>query len=120
MVLWDSRVIHDNRLPICGKAEAGRWRFVCFVCMTPAAWASKSDLMKKRRAYESLLLTNHYPSQKMRVISDKTAEEEREMSVKELPAIAQTLEAKRLAGVEPYDFGDGQPNGAPAPVWLDQ
>ena len=118
MVLWDSRVIHDSSLPIRGHANPDRWRFVTFVCMTPAAWASKHDLGKKRRAYDELLLTNHWASQKMKVLSDKTPPDQKDMCIKKLPNIAKSLEARQLAGVEPYDFQDGEPNGGRAPAWL--
>ncbi|KAK7482510.1 hypothetical protein BaRGS_00026221 [Batillaria attramentaria] len=120
MVLWDSRVIHDNRPPIRDRAHAGRWRFVTFVCMTPAKWASEQDLDKKRRAYEELLLTNHYPSQKMRVLPDKTPSQQQDMSIKKHCKAAKSEDAKQLAGVVEYDFEDGEPNGRSAPVWLDK
>ncbi|KAL8581806.1 hypothetical protein ACOMHN_010180 [Nucella lapillus] len=121
MVLWDSRVIHDNRAPTptpTPSPHPDRWRFVTFVCMTPAAWARKRDLGKKRRAYEELLLTNHWASQEMKVLGDKTARHQRHLSFRKIPRAGNTLEAKRLAGVEGYDFDDGEPNGLAEPVWL--
>ena len=118
MVLWDSRVIHDTCLPIRGRANTDRWRFVTFVCMTPASSASKHDLGKKRRAYDELLLTNHWPSQMMRVLPEKTPSGQKDMYIKKLPDIAKSMEARQLAGVEPYDFKDGEPNGGHAPAWL--
>ncbi|VDH93886.1 Hypothetical predicted protein [Mytilus galloprovincialis] len=36
MVLWDSRMIHDNIAPLAGRPYSKRWRFVVFVCMAPA------------------------------------------------------------------------------------
>ncbi|KAK7093937.1 uncharacterized protein [Littorina saxatilis] len=119
MVLWDSRVIHDSRPPIRKHCQQDRWRFVSFVCMTPAAWASKSDLAEKRHAYEELLLTNHWASQKMRVLPDKTPTLQKHTSVKKLPNIAKSVEARQLAGVESYNFHDDEPNDAPPPVWLE-
>ena len=119
MVLWDSRVIHDNRPPKHDSVHKDRWRFVVFVSMTPAVWASKRDLEKKRNAYENLLLTNHYSSQEIRVLSDRTPPSQRVMAFRKLPKVAQSSEARRLAGVEAYDFDDGEPDGKPPPVWLD-
>ena len=86
--------------------------------MTPASWASKHDLGKKRRAYDELLLTNHWPSQMMRVLPEKTPSGQKDMYIKKLPDIAKSMEARQLAGVEPYDFKDGEPNGGHAPAWL--
>lgn len=63
MVLWDSRLVHDNARPIKGRPNSDRWRHVVFVCMTPAKWAKQSDIKMKRTAYENLLLTTHWPSQ---------------------------------------------------------
>ncbi|XP_076472703.1 uncharacterized protein LOC143302076 [Babylonia areolata] len=118
MVLWDSRVIHDNRPPTPHTLNPDRWRFVTFVCMTPAAWASKRDLEKKQAAYSQLLVTNHWASQKMKVLPEKTPATQRHLSIQKLPSVAKTLEARRLAGMEPYDFGDGEPNGRATPTWL--
>lgn len=47
MVLWDSRLVHDNARPIKGRPNSDRWRHVVFVCMTPAKWAKQSDIKKK-------------------------------------------------------------------------
>ncbi|PVD36949.1 hypothetical protein C0Q70_03942 [Pomacea canaliculata] len=41
MVVWDSRLVHDNCRPEEGRPNKDRWRFVVFVCMTPARWARK-------------------------------------------------------------------------------
>ena len=127
-MIWDSRLIHDNRPPINDYSTQGqqpnaenapRWRLASFVSMTPAAWATQRDLDKKQQAYENLLLTNHWSSQKFKVLEDKTPRNQFEQCVKNLPEIALSLEAKRLAGVEAYDFNDDLPNGPAKPEWLE-
>lgn len=94
MVLWDSRVIHDNRPPIRDHADPDRWRFVMFVCMTPAAWACERDLEKKHHAYKELLLINHYPSQNLRVLLDKMPAEQKAVSMKKHCRAALSSEAR--------------------------
>ncbi|RUS81803.1 hypothetical protein EGW08_010440, partial [Elysia chlorotica] len=105
LVLWDSRLFHANARPVEGRQHPGRWRFVVFVCMTPAAWASPSDLQVKRRAYQELKMTTHWPSEEVNTfsvyINKGKAKDPAELC--DLPEIAKSEEAKRLAGVLPYD-----------------
>lgn len=60
MVFWDSRTIH------CG-AEASRERqhqnirAIVYLCYTPRAWCTQSNLVKKRKAFDEMRTTNHYP-----------------------------------------------------------
>jgi hypothetical protein len=63
MVLWDSRTIHDNKGPVAGRPNSDRWRFVVFVCMAPAIWATEQDIELKRKAYMDMVATAHWPSQ---------------------------------------------------------
>lgn len=117
IVLWDSRLIHANAQPIKGRKNPGRWRYVVFVSMTPANWASDEDLEVKQNAYASCQTTNHWSSAGSTLtkatLGGKVA---KHMT---LPEAAKTPEAQLLAGVSLYDFGDGKPNGSPKPLGLD-
>ncbi|PVD36950.1 hypothetical protein C0Q70_03943 [Pomacea canaliculata] len=117
MVVWDARLVHDNCRPEEGRPNKDRWRFVVFVCMTPARWARKKDLQLKREAYEKLMMTSHWPSQGIALKKKRLAHLEEEHRIEKLPGVARSHEAKLLAGVEEYDFEDGRPNG---PDWEPQ
>lgn len=113
MVLWDSRLVHANASPVKGRKHPGRWRYVVFVSMTPAIWASREDMKKKREAYDTVVMTTHWSSQGIRyfktyIPSYAKADVSKQT---ELPEIAKTLEAKLLSGVVQYNFKDGKPNG---------
>ena len=119
MVLWDSRLVHDNVKPERGRQHSDRGRYVTFVCMTPARWGREEDLAKKKDAYEKLLMTGHWASQGVRVFEREEAKHDVEIFVPEtLPEVAQTTEVRLLAGIDEYDFSDGKPNGPDwDPVW---
>ncbi|XP_025080920.1 uncharacterized protein LOC112556286 isoform X2 [Pomacea canaliculata] len=121
MVVWDSRLVHDNCRPEEGRPNKDRWRFVVFVCMTPARWARKKDLQLKREAYKKLLMTSHWPSQGITFFEERPLHIEEGHRIKKLPGVARSHEAKLLAGVEEYDFEDGRPNGPDwEPQWREQ
>ena len=87
------------------------------LCMGPAGWASERDLDLKRQAYEQLLLTHHWPSQGVRLFEEAEAEVPAKRALTELPEVARSLEARRLAGVEPYPpLADGEKD-VPLPRW---
>ncbi|XP_048764556.1 uncharacterized protein LOC125672352 isoform X2 [Ostrea edulis] len=121
IVLWDSRTVHDNTPPISKRPNPDRWRFVVFVSMTPAIWASEKDLEFKADAYRRMLLTSHWSSQGLKTFKEyKDGQRKRNyvnLSIDYLPDIAKTSEARLLAGAERYDFEDGNPNGPEAPKW---
>lgn len=118
MVLWDSRTVHDTLAPVEGRPHADRWRFVIYVCMTPAIWASKKDFEVKRKAYEEMLSSAHWPSQGVKLFPGTDENEQTKLNriemVEEQPPIARTRLVRLLAGMEAYDFTDGRPNG---PDW---
>ncbi|CAC5393616.1 unnamed protein product [Mytilus coruscus] len=123
IVLWDSRTAHDNLAPLSGRPDTNRWRCVCFVSMTPAIWAGKDDIEFKNKAYADIAMTTHWSSQgQKRHRSHKSEKSEEKcddvLSIKKLPAISRTKEAKLLMGVDSYDFKDGEANGPPAPNWI--
>ncbi|XP_052820563.1 uncharacterized protein LOC128246413 isoform X2 [Mya arenaria] len=116
MALWDSRLVHAAARPLEGRKNAGRWRWATFVSMTPAIWANERDLSIKRHVYDQVCSTTHWSSQGVRSrgcsivpgIHCPTA----------IPKIARSDEAKRLAGVLPYDFNDGMPTAEDQrPAW---
>lgn len=113
MVLWDSRLVHANAKPLKCREHPGRWRYVVFVSMTPAIWASSEDLKKKKEAYSTVAMTTHWSSQGIgffkTTIPSYAKKDVKQQTV--LPEIAQTREAKLLSGVIQYNFEDGQPNG---------
>ncbi|XP_046547096.1 uncharacterized protein LOC124257145 [Haliotis rubra] len=121
MVLWDSRLIHDNVPPVANRPNADRWRFVVFVSMTPAIWAAPRDIALKRRAYSDMLMTNHWPSQSLEIVQSlrEPSHSGKPMDcIDNMPEVAQTEEAMRLAGVLDYDFENGKSNGPKlTPVW---
>lgn len=60
MILWDSRVCH------CGvEAKRNRktpnFRSVIYLCYTPRILATESNLKKKKKAFDELRSTTHYP-----------------------------------------------------------
>lgn len=105
MVLWDSRLIHGNARPVKGRANPDRWRYVVFVCMTPAAWASEDDIKQKVNAYNNLQLTGHWPSMGMIIFPSKLPEGSVEdpNPLTELPEVATSELVQRLVGVIPYE-----------------
>lgn len=121
IVLWDSRTVHDNTPPIAKRPNPDRWRFVVFVSMTPAIWASEKDMEFKKDTYRRMLLTSHWSSQGLKTfkeyIENKRKRNYVNVSIDHLPDVAKTQEARLLAGDEHYDFEDGRPNGPAAPKW---
>ncbi|ELT89419.1 hypothetical protein CAPTEDRAFT_130395, partial [Capitella teleta] len=113
MIVWDSRTVHAGAPPKVGR-ENPRWRYVMFVCMGPAAWATPEDLKLKEEAYEKLRVSRHPPCNGVSLFSSKHTSKH---DFTELPEIAKSKEAMQLAGVKSYDFGDGQSNGPKAPEW---
>ncbi|CAL1540922.1 unnamed protein product [Lymnaea stagnalis] len=118
LILWDSRLFHANARPVKGRLNPGRWRFVVFVCMTPASWASENDLALKRKAYAEMRLTTHWPSQEVFLFSTHVLRHlaQDPNSVDRLPEAAQSDEAKRLVGILSYPDKDEDETGF-RPVW---
>ncbi|KAK7504842.1 hypothetical protein BaRGS_00003870 [Batillaria attramentaria] len=119
LVLWDSRQVHANANPVKGRKHPDRWRWMVILCMGPANWASEEDLKRKREAYDNMILTHHWPSQGVRLFPIDTEPNTPEKHpLTEMPEIARTLEARRLAGVEPYPAEREQGDvDVPLPKW---
>ena len=60
LVLWDSRTIHQGMEPQRSR-ERPNIRCVPYVCMTPAALATKKQLMKRVEYFEKRRTCNHWP-----------------------------------------------------------
>ncbi|XP_063409879.1 uncharacterized protein LOC134693101 [Mytilus trossulus] len=115
IVLWDSRMIHDNIAPLAGRPYSERWRFVVFVCMAPAIWATEQDIKMKQKAYNEMVATAHWPAQGVWTFSKTSVREATKNFahleiIEELPEIAKTKEVLQMVGFEKYNFDDGQPN----------
>ncbi|CAH1791153.1 unnamed protein product [Owenia fusiformis] len=113
LLLWDSRTIHANALPIKGRKHPKRWRYILIVAMLPAIWTNEGDLATKQESYEKMYNTGHWAAEGVEYYPPGKHTNDQN-SITELPAIAKTIEAKQLAGVIPYDFYDGEPCG---PEW---
>ena len=110
LLLCDARLFRCHARPVEGRGHPGRWLYLVHVCMTPAVWATHADIALKKKAYEFMYMTTHWPSQKVVVWEDKFFKDKKgpgdpwpEMT---LPEVAKTPEARRLAGVEPYLSND--------------
>ena len=58
MVFWDSRTIHMGTLPRMGSKN---WRFLVYVCYTPAKLQTEQDRQLIELAYVQNRLTAHWP-----------------------------------------------------------
>ncbi|KAL8569721.1 hypothetical protein ACOMHN_007244 [Nucella lapillus] len=104
MVLWDSRLIHANARPKKDRRHPERWRWVVFLCMTPACWATKTALDIKRQAYINLQMTTHWPCDDVGLMpTTLPSYAARELHpLDTLPEVAKSVTAKRLVGVMKY------------------
>lgn len=60
MVLWDSRTIHCNR-PARLPRQKPVFRYTVYVCMTPREWCDEKNLEKKKKAFNEIRMTSHWP-----------------------------------------------------------
>ena len=60
MVFWDSRTIHCGTEAVRMR-EKPNLRNVVYVCMTPRAKATEANLRKKRKAFNEIRMTSHWP-----------------------------------------------------------
>lgn len=61
IVLWDSRTIHQGKEPEKTRLNQN-FRMMPYICMLPRELASNKALEKKRKAFEDLRITNHWPN----------------------------------------------------------
>ena len=60
MVFWDSRTIHCGTEPVRTRNKQNL-RNVVYVCMKPRNEATEANLRKKRKAFDELRMTTHWP-----------------------------------------------------------
>ena len=60
MVLWDSRTIHCN-LSALKNRTTPVFRYVIYVCMTPKKLCNDYNLEKKKKAFNEIRMTTHWP-----------------------------------------------------------
>jgi hypothetical protein len=60
MVFWDSRTIHAGQEPL-HERPIQNIRCVAYICYTPRKMASGKALEKKRKAFNNLRTTSHWP-----------------------------------------------------------
>ncbi len=59
MILWDSRTFHQGKEPNLNRDDKN-FRMVIYICMMRRDSASDKVLLKKRKAFEELRVTNHW------------------------------------------------------------
>ena len=126
LLLWDSRMVYDFAHPVCGKANTDKWTCISFVSMTPAIWADKDDIAMKSKVFKELLTTTHWSPQGQKLISEHRPKkrkhggesvEDKNVAVKDLPAIALWYPCKLLMGVMDYVYANNKTDGTVAPTW---
>jgi len=60
LVLWDSRTIHCGTEPFKDR-KMEKFRNVIYLCYKPRVYANEKQLKKKRKAFEELRMTTHWP-----------------------------------------------------------
>ena len=61
LVLWDSRTIHCGTEAMRGR-EQPNFRLVVYTCYQPRTFASEKQLIKKKKAFNELRMTSHWPT----------------------------------------------------------
>ena len=61
IVLWDSRTIHCGR-ECMKERKKPNFRGVSYVCMKPRSLSTEKDLEKKRKTFEDMRTTSHWPN----------------------------------------------------------
>ena len=107
VVLWDSRTAHAGAPPVANRKNA-RWRYVAFICMAPAKWAKDEDFAVKKKGYEEMRTSCHWPANGAHLF--RRYGEFPGLDFSRMPDIGRTDEAKRMAGVLLYDTS---PNDLP-------
>jgi len=119
-------MVYDFAHPACGKANTKRWTCISFVSMTPAIWADKDDIDIKSKVFKELLTTSHWSTQGQRIITEDRPKKrkhdgelikEKNVAVKELPAIALWSPCKMLMGVMDYVYVNNETDGPAPPTW---
>lgn len=109
LVLWDSRTIHCN-FPAKNdrpKTAEGKFRYVIYICMTPAEWVNKTNLAKKRKAFNGMRMTTHWPHDITLFPQNPPVDEYilKKFKIRQAPPELSPIGYK-LAGLEPYETTD--------------
>nr|KAG5702382.1 hypothetical protein BaRGS_002164 [Batillaria attramentaria] len=94
LVLWDSRTVHANANPVKGRANPDRWRWVLIVSMWPASLVNQQGIEARQQAYNTMTQTCH----DLRAKVSESLELPPARPLTELPEVARSLDARRLAG----------------------
>lgn len=60
MVFWDSRTVHSGTEPTKERKKSN-FRNVVYICMVPRNRADKTNIEKKKKAFNEMRTTTHYP-----------------------------------------------------------
>tara|TARA_B000000437_G_scaffold127501_1_gene92586 strand:+ start:7319 stop:8284 length:966 start_codon:yes stop_codon:yes gene_type:complete len=60
-VFWDSRTLHYGNPVQKSASDNYNYRCVVYICMTPRMLASKKDLEKRKKIFNELRMTTHWP-----------------------------------------------------------
>lgn len=60
LVLWDSRTIHCGVEPLKNRPKKNT-RFIVYLCYMPRNLSTQKLILKKRKAFEDLRMTTHWP-----------------------------------------------------------
>lgn len=61
LILWDSRTIHCGSEPLRGRPNPNHWRSVVYVCMTARNLCDKKNMALRKKAFQELATTSHWP-----------------------------------------------------------
>lgn len=97
LILWNSKTFHCGGEPLINRSEPN-FRLAVYVCMVPRKWATNKQLEKKRKAFNELRMTSHWPVE-TRLNSKTPRTYGKELSnINQLPNPVVDDETKKLAG----------------------
>jgi hypothetical protein len=60
MILWDSRTLHCGVEPLRTRPHPN-FRSIVYVCYMPRILATKASILKKKKAFQEMRMTSHWP-----------------------------------------------------------
>ena len=60
-VFWDSRLVHYGNPVEKTSPDNYNYRCVVYICMTPRSFANKKELEKRKKIFNELRMTSHWP-----------------------------------------------------------
>jgi ectoine hydroxylase-related dioxygenase (phytanoyl-CoA dioxygenase family) len=98
MVFWDSRTIHCGVQPQANR-PAPNIRSIIYLCYMPRSQCSRDYLEKKKKAFNEMRTTNHYPCKpKLFPIEPRVYGKDQRVKVSEIRAPVVNALGQRLAG----------------------